>query len=304
MAFDLTAGNANTLDALVIALNDFLVSTLGWTQTKAAVTPDLDRDYYIYHSTGESTQEDIYCGLTSYFKTDQICGLMFNGYTGYNASKDFMDQPGSAVMCPNVQCCAYRYMPYMPLHDHVMAYWFWGDKDMVTGVVGATGGLYQAFYVGLCRRYALRTQDPYPMIVDGSGVIVSAGTSSVNCNVRNFGRPNECCHSPARHNVMFGYDEWLNYRYLANTNTETHQLVWPCKILRAARMYGNRYVLFPIVISNLGGDRGEFKWVFKVPGEGLQVLDTVEIDGNEYIVFPDPGEPSNTQWWLAFRNYA
>lgn len=40
MAFDLTAGNANTLDALVIALNDFLVSTLGWTQTKAAVTPD------------------------------------------------------------------------------------------------------------------------------------------------------------------------------------------------------------------------------------------------------------------------
>lgn len=304
MAFAKDSGTAATLALLFDKLEYFMVTTLGWTSKKNGTsTDDLAREYTIFHSTGESTQEDIYWGLSSFHYSDERCGLHFNGYTGFNCDKEFTDQPGAAIFCPSLQYCAYTQMPYMPLHNHNMSYRFWGDKDMVTGIIGATGGLYQAFYVGLCRRYALRCQDPYPMVVDGSGVKIDAGMQCVNCCTANIGRCSGCCHSPGRHNLMYAYDQWINYRYQANTTLHTHKLVWPCHMLKAAAMASNRYVLFPILLSNLGGDRGEFKWVYKVAGEGLQVLDVIQVGGNDYVVFPDPGEPTNTQWWLAFRDY-
>lgn len=308
MSFAKTTGEVNTLAELYSALQSFLVAR-GYTALQTG-TSRAGNSYTIYHSTGESTQEDIYLGVTTYRASLLRTGIQFEAYTGFTCGVDFDQQLGVAIFCPALCCCGLSCLPTLALWDLPMKYWFFGDKDVITGVVRLSN-LYFAFYVGLTRRYALRCQDPYPMIVDAPSMC-HAGVAPAGESVqRSFGRAGSaarCFH------VMASAGCWIPYRTCINNSTETgicNQLTWPedalcCLFLPGDGITGYkppRHILVPIIVSNVGGDRGEMKWVYKTTGRAMSAEQVVLVDGNEYICFPDGDAPGNQDYWIAFRNY-
>lgn len=304
MGFHRANATASDLDDLYLRLKIFIGTTIGMTEKKTG-TSRLSREYAVYESLGVSTQDEIRFGMTTFLNDESAptpsakCGLQFNGYTGYDVNKDFDDQPGATKFCPSLSCCGFNGTAYSTVWDQSMEYWFIGDEDMVSGVI-RTNVFYVTFYVGLLRRYALRTQDCYPMLVDGSGFRFNAGTCCFGFSQRSMGNCTGGGYS-CYQSRLWGGACWCCVRTHANIEGEA-QVMWP-STLADSRLYGGNYLIFPIGLGYPNGDRGEYKWIYKPYGDGLNAEDTITVDGNQYLVFPDVTSPGDDTMWIALRDY-
>jgi len=303
MAFKKEASTATDLGDLFTKLKTFINTTVGWTQKKVG-TGTNGQEYVIYYSTGESAQEEIYLGITKYLtgNTD-ICGIQVNGYTGYLAGNGFEDQPGAISFIPSVVNGAYVNVPYAGLHDSNMKYWFFGDKDVIIAVIRVVSS-YPAFYAGLIRRFALRTQDPYPMLVDGSGKRDQPASYAFSSEQIAFGS-NTSVGGPQ---CLYDGTAWkFGRRYYVNEDEPSsgRGSVWfmpYCNYFE--RNVNDKYTLFPLMLGEEKphGMRGAYKWIWKTQGKGLSAEDIVTIDTKAYIAFPDALTDEYSRWYII-RNY-
>lgn len=304
MAFGRATGTAANLAAFITALDSFLTG-LGWTVAESGTT-SLARAYKIYNSVGESGTESIYAGVSSYYSSVSLCGMHFQGFSGLGPGGScltgFERSPGASVYSPLKASCSFCLVPYVALRDDTLTYWLIGDKDCFAGMVKISP-YYLGFYVGLPNRFATRLHDPYPMIVDGSGIGPTPGAGCWTTNHVNIGKATGkvVCRCGQ---LMWTGAEWIPYRTCANGDiTVRDHITWPSGLLSATCLTNDQRVLVPILISNMAGDRGTYKWVYKTSGTGLAGEDTITIGGNQYICFPDPSAPADANSWLVFRNY-
>lgn len=305
MAFAKTTGSVTTLADLLAAFDTFATG-IGWTVVETG-TSAVGTAYSIYHSTGESTLEDVYIGVTTYYKSDTLCGFHFEAYPGLAPSCSclggFTSHPGAAVLTPAVCCCSFCLVPYVALRNAAMTYWFIGDLDMLAGMVSISP-YYLGFYLGLPVRLNSRLHDPFPVIVDGSGTACYPTFTCWSTCHKNIGRASDgaCCRCGQ---LMWGGAEWIPYRVKSNCCPISDNVInFPSNSLAATCLTNDQRLLVPILLSNIGGDRGTYKWVYKTYGGGLAGEDTISVGGNQYRCFPDPASPADPACWVVFRDYA
>lgn len=303
MAFNKASGTVANLADLYAAVRDFIEAVAGWTVLKTGTdAANQNFEYRIFSSTGESTQETIRFGLTRWKHSIDRCGLQINGYTGYDSGLGFHDQPGGICSPATMTCCARAYVPGITVSDTNMAYWLFGDLDTVVVIV-RVAAVYVAMYIGLLKRYALRTQDPYPMVVDSPATYIASSYLGTNdytlCQV-NFGWPST---NDGSLNYLYKDSGWQKaYRKLLNTES-ANSLMWLAKSNCFSRLPDNNRIVQPILIYETGaGVRGEFKHVYKIYGTALSAEDTITVGGNSYICFPDALD-AGLERWIAVRNY-
>lgn len=100
-------------------------------------------------------------------------GWYLNGYTGYVAGLNFVQQPGAMLAD----------YPAMPLIDSTITYWLAVNNRRIV-LVAKVAGTYQSCYLGYILPFATPNQYPYPLCIGGScqGLVKPRYSGTANNN--------------------------------------------------------------------------------------------------------------------------
>lgn len=235
-----------------------------------------------------------------------------NGFTAFDASLDFFNQPGSIRNST-------PYGPELPLSNASLGYWFVANGRRVAIVV-KSGSVYGAAYLGLIHPYASPGQWPYPLFVGGSlyfdvpnGEPVSTSTLRLVGNAHSrhttFALPfvplvtgnDFSTASSARLRKPDG--TWMTFMARSDFYTPLAQggvgTTWP-------HAYGftglkpnldGKYPLFPIILCERTPDNmyGQLDGIAAITGSGIGAETTEDVPlqaatttpARRYVAFPD-----------------
>jgi hypothetical protein len=172
-------GNAEShtdlLNKLKVAIADTLTpSGDRWIVQRYTTTAGIEE--LILKGVGTGGTDQIYVGLKAYHdaQTDNY-GLILNGYTGFNNSLGFYEQPG-AMLIPDLPPC----LPSVksnPVNANAIQYWITANSESFR-IVTRTGTVYHQAYIGFYLTYGTPPQYPYRLIIGGSGVVNKDGVPS------------------------------------------------------------------------------------------------------------------------------
>ena len=261
---------------------------------------------YIWKAPGNDGVSEIYTGAHLFENAGTgWYNWRLNGYTAFDASADFFDQPGSIKT-------SQPYGPVLPLTNSAIGYWFFSNGRHVT-IVTKCGSVYGAAYLGLIQPYASPGQWPYPLFVGGSLYFENSNgePSSLSTNwlvgtahgrhttfalpfVPLLGTTGDIpTASSARLRKPDG--SWLAFMARSDFYDVKIQspagTVWPYAygFTNVKPGLDGNYDVFPIILFEKGPDNayGQLDGVHAITGSGLSAEATVTIGRDTYIVFPD-----------------
>lgn len=247
--YDYTSGTVRMEQDLVLALDDFLVNDIGWTQVERVSDTTSNRDY-AWSSPGEDDWvaeggDPVYIRLRG-----QSNYLYCYGYRTYTDSTTNTFELYSSTYTR------------VYLSDDWFDYWFYGDKNFVCGIINKTSiDEPVIFYLGLIESYYDIGRDDYPLLVKGSY------TDTSSWNYTTYAYMHNCTNSGAAD--YDGVDWWTYLQY-------DRGIISPSSL-----------VMFPVVLVNeTGGQeeiRGEPRGVYQVNGDRLPIFGVVSTVSGVFI---------------------
>lgn len=188
--YNYTYGNCVTEQDVVLALDDFLVNTLGWAQVEKVSDSTSDRDY-AWSSTGE---EDWVAagGDPIYIRVRGVSDYLYcYGYRTYTDSTtntfELYNNPGTHV----------------DLSNDYITYWFYGNKNFVCCIfLDRSTDHPVSCYLGLIESYYNMREDDYPLLIKGNRYQYYSWTYNAGGYMHN------CTNSGVQsHDIM----DWWNF---------------------------------------------------------------------------------------------
>jgi hypothetical protein len=144
-----------------IVSDEFTISVTAitpiWSANRYVHTPGSDYELLL-NSAGVTTTDDIFIGLQSYDTTLNY-GFRVNGFSGYNAASNFLNQPGAVA--GNVSPWDHH---FVPTTNSALTYWFFVSPNRIMATF-LSGAVYTGFYLGWIKAFATPSQWNYPMCV-------------------------------------------------------------------------------------------------------------------------------------------
>lgn len=271
-----------------------------WTVQRWDTDWDGDAGYELVLSgPGVSGSDGILVAVQTWKNTVQgACNWALNGYTVYSSMLEFLTQVGS------INSFNYNYLPQVLLNNSSMKYWFFANGRRICGVVKVAGVYYASFYLGYYLPYGLPNAFPYPLMIGGSAAYAGTEADDVYSSsaITNQGFVNGY-HENATGNLkksalVLRNSEWYsfgNYASDAVGSVTFKRNTWP-------HIHGyfddlSWYItkdpadgvpLFPVILMMTTPQKnifGEMDGIKAVLCDGVVAEDTIEYDGNTYIVF-------------------
>lgn len=235
-------------------------------------------------------------GLKAYSNslTDNY-GLILNGYTGFNNSLTFYEQPGT-MQAADLHI-ALPLVKSIPTNANAIQYWFIANSRRFI-VVARTGTVYHQAYLGWMLPYGTPSQWPYPLVVGGSGIcstsIVPVKQNVSSAQVQAFWKPIDGIDSINGYSKNAGAlavkEPGGSYRrpilQSSGTGNSSCNGTWPYVedtrgllggFLNMRDNLDNSYTLNPLIIveGSPANMWGEFEGVKHVTGFGLTSEDLI-----------------------------
>lgn len=219
--------------------------------------------------TGPDGDVPVYVGMRTY---DNVASDYYNvsvaGMTGYVAGNTFAAQPGF------IECG-------IPAHNTRIDYWLTiNDRRLAFGLKVGTP-VYEHGYAGLILPYATPRQYPYPLFVGG----MLTGTATT--------RFSETSHSmyqkgnTASSRLRFTDGSWLQPYIYPWGNS--HLMAGSTSNYSTRPTEGTYPVVRTVLHNNSTNVYGELDGVYAITGFDNAVENTLDIDGEDYVVFQDVG---------------
>lgn len=290
-----------------------------YTFLTATMTPSADRWISQRHVTTTGSEEVILKGVGS--GTDQIYvgikafsdsgtdnyGWILNGFTGFNTSLSFYDQPGAMQVGETL--VATPLLKSIPADANAIKYWFVANARRFM-VIARTGTVYHQTYLGWFLPYGTPLQYPYPLIVGGSGLVNALGVpkkqSDTDSQIQSFWRPingvNVGANFPNAVGSLALRDPAGAWKRpiidVTGTNNSGCNGTWPYVegVRNTASGVNNMrpnldgtYTLQPVIIvqGSPANMWGEFDGMRHVTGNNITAEDLVEISTDDWLVMQD-----------------
>lgn len=323
MSFHRTTGSAVGLDATVQAIQDYLVSTVGWTLEQNGTINDGtgNRPWWALSSTGESGTRQfyvrMYCAHLDALAQTNCTGLLqLWASRCYNCACCFCDQPDSPYKCCAMLAnrCGWQSIPSIAVKsDDTITYWICADLDCFVIIMkSGTPSAYGAGFFGLVSQYRDAASDPHPLLAVGSG---DSGIYSDWTFQSLWPFATTCCCGLARWQMRSLADNSWCCLFCAS---DAISPLSPALLMMRWRNKENQphaasgcHTINPIIVGTApssDGFRGEMKFCYQVSRRGLLPETIITAGGNDYKVFPmvttniDAGHP-DPETWLALRDY-
>lgn len=272
----------------------------------------------IFNGPGLSGSEQIFAGIKPYnYSSDDVFNWELDGFTDFNSSSGFNDQPGSISE-------EFNHTSLVALDNDTINYWIAVNGQRVIMVAGHNS-VYEQMYLGFYNTYGSPGQYPYPLLIGGSLSGQYATSTGNNSDERysvvhgehsaywNPGNNSGTTLSSGRSSgALFRTPggEWMNMINFKNgdeyetanekrgvtspylTNNDMHDRT-PLKRIRSN--HDGSYTILPINICGRGVNDGsgestpnvfgELDGCFFVSGFGLSSEDVITINSTDYTVF-------------------
>ncbi|HNC58875.1 MAG TPA: hypothetical protein PLP33_25850 [Leptospiraceae bacterium] len=260
----------------------------------------------IVRGKGYSGTDQIYIGLKAYSDSvNDNFALIVNGFTGFNNSLGFYEQPGAMTISECVPV-----LPLLssnPVNANAIKYWIMADAAHIK-IICRTGTVYHQAYLGFYLPYGTPPTYPYPLIAGGSGVCDSTGKpqkqSDVTSATHAFWKPIDAYNiNPINAHVgsLAVKEPGGSWKRIFNTNntalsnysacTGTYPYVEETRgyLSGFSNMRSNldgSYTLQPIVLIDgiPANTFGEFTNMRHVTGFNLSSEDVITIGSDTYLV--------------------
>lgn len=275
-----------------------------WTNRRYTTTAGIEE--LIISNDGYSGTDQIYVGLKAYSDSvNDNFGLVLNGFTGFNNSLQFFEQPGAMSVTECVPA-----MPLLssnPVNANAIKYWIMADAAHIK-IVCRTGTVYHQAYLGFYLPYGTPPTYPYPLCVGGSGVCDSTGKppkqSDVTTATHCFWKPTDAYNiTPITAHVgsLAFKEPGGSWKRLVNTNNNSLSNFSACSgiypFVEESRGYlggftnmrsnlDGSYSLQPMVLVDgiPANTFGEFTNMMHVTGFNLSSEDEVTVGSDTYLV--------------------
>lgn len=297
-----TTGTAASWRDLMTTIITWLTDTPAtpgrdWTVELSQERPSLPGYYEkVLSNTGISELESVVVGIAEYYGGLRQ-GWQFNVYTSWLAGQAWnanYGQHGSNTW--NSTYGGYTYHPHVPLITDNITYWIASNKQRIMGVFKC-GSRYESFYLGFGNRLGTSANYPYPYYAAGSGGALIDYADETN--------EHRYCISPR---IQWAYEGGYSTGCRAFVVSPSNTFLGNQAYYDYLRMQPHAYVFYPYDswTNNIGRDTNGRWPVFPVyaisqnfgamfsldgmcwlPGVFLQAEDRLNIDGEEWIVFPN-----------------
>lgn len=230
-----------------------------WSANRYIHTPGSDYEL-ILNSAGKTTTDDIFIGLQSYDTTLNY-GFKVNGFTGYNAASDFLNQPGAVA--GNVSPWDHH---FVPTTNSALTYWFFVSPNRIM-VTFLSGAVYTGCYLGWLDSFATPSQWNYPMCVGSCSYSIRSYTDTDSIKHHIYWNSDDGTTDDAATLSVLDSNAWVP----ANQDSDPVGGItkcWPFKStdLNIYNIYqNNEVVTFPAIAKvdqdNKAGIYGEFEGV-------------------------------------------
>lgn len=262
---------------------------------------------YTWQAPGNDGLSQILVGISPFENAGTgWYNLRLNGYTAFDASADFFDQPGGIKTTP-------PYGPVLPLTDSSIGYWFFSNGRRVV-VITKCGSVYGAAYLGLIQPYASPGQWPYPLFVGGSLYFEDSTGEPLSTSVNwlvgtahsrhtTFALPfvpllgNNLLDIPTASSARLRKPDGTWRAFMARSDFYNPMTMTPSATIHPYA-YGftgmkpgldGKYDVFPIVLFERAPDNafGQLDGVHAITGSGLSAEALIAIGRDTYIAFSD-----------------
>lgn len=244
-----TNGRARTEQDLILALDDFLVNDIGWTQVEKVSDTTSNRDY-AWSSPGEDDWvaeggDPVY--------------IRVRGQSDYLYCYGYRTYTNSTINTFELYDATYT---RVDLSSDWQEYWFYGDKNFVCAIIIDTYiNEPLVMYLGLINSYYGIEVDDYPLAIKGN--YSNIYTWNYNPYIYMYGIV------ASGENTYVGLDWWNTVQYDTGIRN------------------GNKVVMLPVPVvrqdSSLGEVRGEAYGVYHVNGARLPVMGAITSSSGVFI---------------------
>lgn len=251
MVYSYTHGRCKTEQDAVLALDDFLVNTIGWTRVDTVSDTTTNRDY-VWKSTGDSDWvssggDPIYIRVRG-----ELDKWVVYGYRTYTDSVTYTfelyDATGSNV----------------DLSASWLRYWFYGDKNFVCCIFYDESNDYPiSCYLGLINPYYDITNDDYPLLIKGQSSYTYGWVGTEECYMYDCVSSGVSPHDTTNWWTILQYD-------------------------RGVRDGGYVVMLPSVLVNRTTGElevRGEPHGVYQINGNRISNFDSVATASGVYLAF-------------------
>ncbi|WP_312566236.1 hypothetical protein [Comamonas sp.] len=253
----------------------------GWTVLRFDDTQA--KHELILKAPGLSGTEEIFVGLRTYDNASaDYYNLTAAGFIGYVPSNAFDAQPGALLRG-------------VPAHNNRIDYWLTlnGQRLILAMKVGTP--VYESLYLGKILPYARPKQYPYPVAVGGMlkdpETAARFSETSHTCWVRGTsGRSAGSNYDSIR--LRFNDGQWRGVESYPWNNAELTSSSYN------VRDTNGHYPLTPVILNDaISGLYGEFDGVFHISGFNNAVENTLQINGEQYVVMQDVWRTGHTDYY-------
>lgn len=304
-----TIASGDTSISELVAIDDEVGSgepSQAWTVDRWVDDRDsgvTDPTELIVHGPGLAGTDEIYVGIQCFEEVapGDYYNWRLQGFTGFNALLDFNDQPGA--MQSN--------RPRTLLWNDSILYWFVANGRRLT-VVAKVSTIYSTCHLGFFLPYGTPSQSPYPLIVGGSATNDVDRWSEIDNGHRIFLDPGA---SKTKSTLqMLSGAVWYDFaNFSTDIGPQTGNNVWPF-VSGGLSSFNYRpwrellqnldstVPLFPCILNSDASIMskniwGEFDGIFAVPGIGLSAEDTITVNGDDYVIFPNVYRVETHHFW-------
>lgn len=283
-----------TRTATITAPNTQLPAIEEWTVNKDDTTSVPGERFVYLEGPGLAGTDAIFINIRRYNS-----GLAFNweirASSGFNTSETFENQPGMTPI-----------RSFYTLSNAGMPFWIISNGRRFMCIFKASIS-YHACYGGFYLPYATPTENPYPIFAGGNAVDEDLVFTQVTYDIGNFydGPTNQSLSAPSCSHIRHVDGTWHPVGAFSPDDsrgnfpsTSTILVgIWPHIFVTASDgLYmdtnsdGATQSVMPFVLTTIANDGvtyGELDGVFFVPTGILTPEDTVTINGDVYVTFPN-----------------
>lgn len=226
----MTTGTASGHNDLLMALRNWLVGTVGWTELEAIVpspVSDTSRLEYTLRAPGATSGNEFFLWMkTNADVGNGAYGIEIRSHTDYDADLDIGSQE---MVSPSI---------WYNLWQNDINYWFYANHRRVI-VVAKVNVSYVSMYAGLLRPFALPTQFTRPFYI-GASYSILAPHDVANSRNRFIADPGDLC----AYYLNRDQNAWLKCNNHTGSSSDFQLNTSPVAVMWPHRSAGS--------ISNLG----------------------------------------------------